>query len=58
MDAALETTCLNLFGLGFGGFSLRKSLVELVNTAVSLSRALLASVERVAIRASIDLDFL
>src|SRR5574344_2604284 len=54
--------CVRL--LGFGGLSFGfdslgffKFFVELVNAAVRLNEALLARVERVAVRAGIDLDF-
>ena len=45
------------FDVGFGSFGFGKFFVELVDPAVRLNGALLASVERVAIRASINLDF-
>jgi hypothetical protein len=54
-SSLISSGLLLVFGLG--GFGFGKLLVELVNAAIRLDKSLLASVERVAIRASINLDF-
>lgn len=45
------------FRFGFGSFGFGKFLVEFVDAAVRLDEALFAGVERMAIRAGINLDF-